>query len=615
MRPTRSIVAGAALAVLLAVVPTAPALAADRADRPVRVDAPIRPSPLGDNVYVFDPGMAQADIQATVDAVADAQVNSEFGPGRFALLFEPGTYGSPERPLAFRVGYYTEVAGLGAGPGDVRITGSVNVFNRCREESGCIALDNFWRALSNLTIDVAGGEGCRAATNFWAASQAAPMRGVDVRGRLSLMDYCDAGPAFASGGFIADSRFDTEVVSGSQQQYLVRNSELAGWSNGVWNQVFSGTPGAPPTSFGVPGGPGPYTTLPTTPVSMEEPRLVRGASGELVVRVPAVRRDTAGVAWTSPQPVRDLDLDDVLVATPRTTIEKINRALADGEHLLLTPGIYRYDRPIRIVRPGTVVLGLGLPTVVPQRGRAAVTIADVAGVKVSGVTVDAGPVESPVLVQVGTPGRDCACGGPGNPIVLQDLFVRIGGAAVGRARTSIEVNASNVLLDHIWAWRGDHGSGIGWTANTADTGVVVNGDDVSANGLFVEHYQKTQTVWRGERGSVVLYQNELPYDPPDQASWQEGPDSPGYPAFEVAPDVREFRGWGMGSYSFFNQGQPIEARTAFRVPVTPGVQLRSLLTVFLNGSGGIRTVVNDTGPRSDVTTSGQAQNVVAYPPA
>ena len=129
------------------------------------------------------------------------------------------------------------------------INGHVDVYNRCLAPDNCIALNNFWRSLSNLTINVTGEKDCRSSANFWAVSQAAPMRRVDVRGaNLSLMDYCTAGPQYASGGFIADSRTQF-VINGSQQQFLVRDSAIGGWSNAVWNQVFAGVQGAPPQSF------------------------------------------------------------------------------------------------------------------------------------------------------------------------------------------------------------------------------------------------------------------------------------------------------------------------------------------------------------------------------
>ena len=238
--------------------------------------------------------MPQSQIQATVNAIASQQVPNQFGTQRYALLFEPGTYGSAANPLIFQVGYYTEVAGLGASPGDVVINGSVDVFNQCSADSGCIALDNFWRSLSNLTINAIGLSGCQANTEFWAVSQAAPMRRVQVNGQTSFMDYCSAGPQFASGGFVSDSVFTGgSIVNGSQQQFIVRNSNLDGWSNGVWDQVFAGDNGAPAQSFGTAGGQ-PYTTLATTPVSKETPFLYTTSNGRFRVLVPGLRRKSVG---------------------------------------------------------------------------------------------------------------------------------------------------------------------------------------------------------------------------------------------------------------------------------------------------------------------------------
>src|SRR5947209_19898276 len=198
------------------------------------------PPDFGPNVKIFVPSMPLADIQATVDAIAAQQVDNEMGTQRYALLFKPGTYGTPEHPLVFQVGYYTEVAGLGLSPTDVTINGHVDVYNRCLTPTNCIALVNFWRSLANLTINVMGLAGCRSSGDFWAVSQAAPMRPVNITGgNLSLMDYCTAGPQFASGGFISDSQTGF-VINGSQQQFLVRDSHIGGWSNAVWNQVFSG---------------------------------------------------------------------------------------------------------------------------------------------------------------------------------------------------------------------------------------------------------------------------------------------------------------------------------------------------------------------------------------
>ena len=222
----------------------------------------------GSNVTIFDPSMPVEQIQAALDAAAVKQTDAEMSTDRYAFFFKPGTYGTDAKPLQFKVGYYTEVAGLGASPDDVVINGKIEVYNRCLNDNGtsnCLALVNFWRTLSNLSLHIngAGQTGCRAGnTNFWAVSQAVSLRRLDVTGgTFSLMDYCTAGPQYASGGFIADSRFPT-VLNGSQQQWITRNSKVESWTNAVWNQVFSGVEGAPDESaFPNP----PYTTLATTP--------------------------------------------------------------------------------------------------------------------------------------------------------------------------------------------------------------------------------------------------------------------------------------------------------------------------------------------------------------
>jgi hypothetical protein len=183
------------------------------------------------------------------------------------------------------------------------------------------------------------------------------------------------------------------------------------------------------------------------------------------------------------------------------------------------------------------------------------------------------------------------------------------------------VNSSNVILDDIWAWRADHGNGVGWTVNTADTGVVVNGDNVTAYGLFVEHYQKYEVIWNGNGGTDIFFQNEMPYDPPSQAAWMEAPGVEGWAAFKIADGVTNFTGYGMGSYSFFskafNKGVNIYAAHAFEVPTTlPAGSLHDLLTIFLdatNGTGGILNVVNDTGGSSTSANPDQPVTVVSYP--
>ena len=608
--PLRRLVLATAVAVTAALAIAGPTDAAT----PSGASSPVTAN-LGPNVIVFDPSMPVAEIQARVDALNAQQVDNEMGTNRYAVLFKPGTYGTAEQPLQMKVGYYTEVAGLGASPSDVVINGKIEVYNRCLENGGtsnCLALVNFWRTLSNLTIQVnaAGQDGCRSSANFWAVSQAVSMRRVNVTGgTLSLMDYCTAGPQYASGGFIADSVAGT-VINGSQQQWLTRNSRIGSWSNGVWNAVFAGVEGAPSDdTFPTP----PYTTLDTNPLSREKPYLFLDAAGRYQVRVPSAATNTRSTTWeTGVTPGRTIPLRDFFVAKPSDSVQTINSQLARGKHLLLTPGVYDVAKTISVKRANTVVLGLGHATLTAERGAVAMEVADVPGVIVAGVTIDAGPVNSPVLLRIGDMhGRDKS--DPRNPTTINDVYFRIGGPHVGKATVTMEVNSDHVLLDHTWVWRADHGvpGSVGWTVNTTRNGVVVNGDDVTATGLFVEHFHQYNVVWNGERGRTVFFQNELPYDPPNQAAWQHD-GILGWAAYKVSDRVRTHELWGGGAYIFTNVDPTIHASHGFEVPERAGVKLHHILTVNLS-AGTIDHVVNDTGGQVDNSNTGTPAFVAEFP--
>ncbi len=583
---------------------------------------------LGSNVIIFNPSMSQASIQSELNTISAQQVPNQFGTQRYSILFEPGTYGSASDPLDFQVGFYTQVAGLGATPNDVVINGAVNVYNQCVGGS-CDGTDNFWRSLSNLTINVKlpstaptyapqpsqEDPGCLNQQDFWAVSQADPMRSVIVNGNIFLQDYC--GEGFVSGGYLANDEFNDGIVCNcGQQQFFTRNSDVDLWTNAVWNQVFMGDIGAPATNFGVSGGQ--YTNVASTPVSEEEPFLYTDDDGAMRVFVPAVQHNTVGPSYASgAEAGSSLPVSDFFVANPSTPEQKINAALAQGSNLILTPGIYDLTKPIRVQHPDTIVLGLGFATLIPQKGNVALRTSNVPGIKLSGLIIDAGPHNSRTLLQLGSSrGHGNGVGNPNDPTLVQDVFFRIGGAEPGMATTAMVVNDSDTILDDIWAWRADHGNGVCWTDNTADTGLVVNGDNVNAYGLAVEHFQKAEVIWNGQNGEDVFFQNEMPYDPPSQSAWMESPTFDGYPAFQVSNDVTSFQGYGMGSYSFFNQGVPIYATDAFVSPDRPGVQFNGLLTIFLNsngGNGGIDNVINGVGGSSTIANPDSAVDVPSYP--
>jgi hypothetical protein len=176
--------------------------------------------------------------------------------------------------------------------------------------------------------------------------------------------------------------------------------------------------------------------------------------------------------------------------------------------------------------------------------------------------------------------------------LIQDVFFRIGGATPGEATTSLQINRNNVIIDDVWAWRADHGAGVGWTSNTAAHGLIVNGDNVTAYGLFVEHYQRYEVIWNGENGRTIMFQNEMPYDPPNQDAWShDGID--GFASYKVGDYVRSHQGWGLGSYCFFNVNPSIVNAHAFEAPNLPAVQFHDLVTVSLGGVGTIDHVIND----------------------
>ncbi|CAL9284626.1 Exo-beta-1,3-glucanase [Streptomyces sp. SudanB66_2053] len=194
---------------------------------------------------------------------------------------------------------------------------------------------------------------------------------------------------------------------------------------------------------------------------------------------------------------------------------------------------------------------------------------------------------------------------------MQDVFIRIGGAGPGKATTSMVVNARHTVVDHTWVWRADHGDGVGWETNRCDYGVVVNGHDVLATGLFVEHFNKYDVQWNGERGRTIFFQNEKAYDAPDQAAIQNG-SIKGYAAYKVGDHVTTHEGWGMGSYCYYNVNPSIVQHHGFAAPNRPGVRFHDLLVVSLSGHGQYECVINDTGAPTSGTDTVPSK-VVSYP--
>jgi hypothetical protein len=528
-------------------------------------------SPFGPNVFVYGPDTPAGEMQSQIDDVYAKQQHSEFGTGRYAFLFLPGNY-----KVDVPIGFYTQVLGLGANPDRVHITGNVHVDAAARNNN---ATTTFWRSAEGFSVTPT------VSPMRWAVSQAVAFRRMHVLGDMVLNQ--DHG--WASGGWMADTIVDGTVNSDTQQQWISRNVEWQSWTGSNWNMVFVGTVNPPSGDWPTP----PYTKLETTPVIREKPFLTVDDNGRFNVIVPDLAHNTRGVTWHGgATPGRSVSLKHFFTARPGNTAVEINRQLASGKNLILTPGTYDLNEPIHVTRKDTIVLGLGFPTLHPTGGTAAMQLADVDGITVSSVLFDAGEQLSPVLLEVGsTTGHASHIA---DPISLHDVFFRVGGAAVGKTVANLVINSNDTIVDHTWIWRADHGQGVGWTSNLSTNGLTVNGDNVTIYGLFVEHHQQYQVLWNGNGGRTYFYQSEIPYDPPDQNSWRSSPDTRGWASYKVSDGVTSHEAWGLGVYSVFRHPD-VSLTRAIETRTKPTVRFHDMITVALDNLGEITHVIDDRG--------------------
>jgi hypothetical protein len=550
---------------------------------------------LGPNVKIFTPSMSQSSIQSTISSVYGQQQSNQFGTNRYALLFTPGSY-----DVDVPVGFYTQVAGLGAAPDDVSLTGAGIHVDAAW--SGGNATQNFWRDVENLSDTPSSG------TLEYAVSQADPFRRVDVHGNMTLDDYTSGNNSsnWSSGGYIGDSRVSGQINSGTQQQYLFQDTQMGSFAGSNWNLVFAGdTGGVPGTSFPS------RTNVGASPVNREKPYLYVDSTGLYNVMVPALRTNANGPSWTGGSTAgASIPIGQFYVVKAGDTASTINAALASGKNLLVTPGVYHLNAPINITRANTVVLGLGLATFVPDNGVTAITTADVDGIDVAGLLISAGTTNSPTLMQVGPAGSSASHAS--NPIALQDVFFRVGGDVAGKATQSLVVNSSDTIGSDNWIWRADHGNDktYGWGTNTAANGLVVNGNNVTMYGLAVEHYQQYQTLWNGNGGRTYFYQSEMPYDVPNNAGWTAGGGEQGYPSYKVANSVTSHQAWGTGVYCYFSTNPAVVADRGIEVP-SSGTTFHDMIDVSLGGTGTINHIINNSGAK--VSSASNVQPLTVGP--
>ena len=535
-------------------------------------------NPFGENVYVFSPKDDPLVVKKIIDDTWASQETNQFGDKRVTFFFMPGVY---DKSIEMKVGFYTQAAGLGLLPTDTRIESLKCDARWLSDDSNHNATCNFWRGVENITMN---------SDTLWAVSQATSMRRVQVNGSLYLHD--DYG--WASGGFLADSKIENLTDSGSQQQWLSRNCDWDYWLGENWNMVFVGMKEGKAPVGTWPGTK--YTTVEDTPVIQEKPFVIYDKKDGYGVFVPEKSENSKGVSWENGGKGTVIDLDEFYIAGPKTdTADSMNKALKEGKHLILTPGIYNLDKAIEVNRENTIVLGLGLATLIPTQGNLCMKIGDADGIKVSGILYDAGETSSKTLLEVGE--EKIHVSHQENPILLSDVYFRVGGAAsyAAKADSCVVIHSDDVIGDNLWVWRADHGSNVAWDENYGRNGIIINGDNVTMYALLVEHFQEYQTIWNGNGGRTYFYQSEIPYDVPDQESWMSHNGKiNGYASYKVGDKVTSHEAWGLGIYSYHRDAK-VDLNSAMEVPDRDNVKIHNVCAIMITGNPGISHVINNSG--------------------
>ena len=550
------------------------------------------------------------DCQKLADFLYNAQEFAEFDEGRVLIMLAPGRH-----TLHLRLGYYTQVIGIGSDASKTVVVGSIEVPNSAEPLIG--ALNNFFRSVQNLTIEVKKDDG--DTKNYFRASQASPIRNLKVYGDLHLAEFQQAPPippstepnigGFSSGGFMANVEVTGKVDYETQQQFFSRNGNFSSGLHGSWNIVYAGCVGEVEETACQQSSPLVSETPTVVGWTRSVPRLNYNESTNVFsIVLPGAYKNSAGLLPTD----KDVILTNIFIATSATTVEEINENLDEGVHVVLSPFVYRFSKPIRVTRSGTVLMGAGFAAVMPTQGNIAVEVVDGAvGVVLSSFMIEAGSPYgpqaslSPALLRVGDTVN--STGDSENPTYVMDVFPRVGGPTdTAAAVTMIEINQKHVVIDHIWCWRADHDksgahSGLGVDKAVAQHGLVVNADNVVACAVFAEHTLQEPVLWNGNDGVLTFMQCELAYDV--------------VAPFDV-PGLRVtgsgFTGSYIGIYSFFAKkwndsiGKlPPQVKTAIVAPDDSKIEFAC--TVFLNdetGAGSILSVINGGGPKSSAANSG-----------
>lgn len=563
----------------------------------------------GDNVYFYDrkyeeAATARNEMNAHFATIGKGGANGEWTTKRQAYYFkpnigeqtyDPGGSGSASSPQAnsIELGFYSHIGGLGKLPTDVKLG---SIFTRPHLSGGANATCTFWRSMENVTVMRDFG---------WTVSQSTSARRLQIESTSKYISDVGTSNFWGSGGFIADSRYTSSSRPnwGGQQQWYTRNTVFpagAGAMGGAYNMVWQGCINAPDADEI-------NSPVPHTPVIREKPFLFMGDDGEYKIFVPSWQKERIGPSWSATDmgkgEIQDL-LTDWYVAKEGDTEVEINAALKSGKNIFFTPGHYSLNAPIQVNRKNAILLGAGIASVTLEPTEkntwGCIYVDDKDGIIVAGLLMDSFN-STTYQIRVGEEGAKASHSA--NPVLLSDITCRVGGVQSKNVQlhVSMQINSNNVVGDHFWLWRADHGTQPGgparWTRDRCKNGLIVTGNDVTLYALFTEHHQEYEVIWLGERGRVYFFQNEPPYDPPVQAEWRsQGGRVDGYAAFKVANTVKEHYSIGFGSYAVFTGTDGnVNKQNAFEVPNTPLVKIEKMNVTRFAGPGNILNVINGTG--------------------
>lgn len=571
----------------------------------------------GEQIYVYSPSDDMELVGKEVNAIHDKMFRDQFSHHRYAILFKPGNY---RQAGDLNVPYYMHIAGLGETPYAVQLHNIHTPAPLPNNNGTC----TFWRSAENFSV--IGPQSYTEEKCFrWAVSQAAPLR--RIHSTRTMRNQW--GNGWVSGGYAADCDFQAPAGSDHQQQWYYRNSVLqqgrGQFREIKYNYCFQGVELGPDVDKDTYrdnwADGGNVTFIPTTPVIREKPFLYVDKEGNYKVFRPSLRHKSHGLSYSRDYIGEGESLDvmsSFFIAKPTHTASQLNEALRKGKHLLFTPGMYRLNEPLRVDKPGTILLGLGYATLIPwaENSQAAIIVGDVDGVSVASLMFDAHQTSQSLLIVGGD--EKSARRHSHNPIVLSDLFFRIGGFRPGKVHVeaSVIINSHDVIGDHFWIWRADHGvrGSVGWYVNTAPHGLVVNGDHVTLYALFNEHFQSYQTLWNGEHGSTYFFQCESPYDAPKQDAYMsENGTKDGFAAYKVAPNVKHHYATAFGIYDVLHQ--EIRIHSSVEVPVCPDVRLHHICNNSLSSppNRGFGYVVNDATKSTYNTFRDNRTYIVDFP--